>query len=134
MRAPKEIVVLIVLLLLAMASVLWYVIDRRARQHAAPPVAVQPSGPAPQPSAAAPDSRVSPGQPPTPAPAPASPVDLAKHDGQTIDFSSGQPVVKQSAADKAALDAGLKDIADATKDVTFDPPKPANPPPATGKP
>jgi len=52
-----------------------------------------------------------------------NPVDLAKHDGQTIDFSSGKPVVKDSPEDKAALDAAAKDLAEASKGVTFDPPK-----------
>ncbi len=52
-----------------------------------------------------------------------NPVDLAKHDGQTIDFSSGKPVVKDSAEDQAALDAAAKDLAEASKGVTFDPPK-----------
>jgi hypothetical protein len=60
-------------------------------------------------------------------------VDLTKHDGQTLDFSSGKPVVKDSPEDKAALDAGAKDLADATKGVTFEPvkkaPEPAPVPP-----
>lgn len=51
------------------------------------------------------------------------PVDLTKHDAQTIDFSSGKPVVKDSPQDKAALEAGLKEIEAATATVTFDPPK-----------
>ena len=111
MRLPKEIAILLILLIVAMASVLGYVIVRRSRWHRAPPVAVQPAGTA---------------TPKKPAVGEASPVDLTKHDGETVDFSSGRPVIKQSAADKAALDAGLKDIADATKDVTFGPPpKPA---------
>jgi predicted negative regulator of RcsB-dependent stress response len=53
----------------------------------------------------------------------AEPVDLTKHDGQTIDFSSGKPVVKDSAEDKAATDAAVKDMAEATKGVTFEPVK-----------
>jgi hypothetical protein len=63
----------------------------------------------------------------------AEPVDLTKHDGQTIDFSSGKPVVKDSAEDKAATDAAVKDMAEATKGVTFEPvkkaPEPASVPP-----
>jgi len=98
-----------------MGAVLWYVLDRRARMHAAPALAASP-GPA----------TAAPGAPLT------SPVDLTQHDAQTIDFSSGQPVVKQSPEDKAALEAGLRDIAAATKEVTFEPPKkmasPAPPP------
>ena len=59
-------------------------------------------------------------------------VDLARHDGQTIDFSSGRPVVKTAPADQAALDRALQDMADATRDVTFAPTAgtTAAPPPA----
>ena len=98
MRRSKEIMILLALLVGMMGFVLWYVIDRRAKQRAMPPVAARPI-------------------------TPAAPVDLTKHDQQTIDFSSGKPVVKDSPADKAALAAGLKDIAEATKDVTFEAPK-----------
>jgi hypothetical protein len=44
---------------------------------------------------------------------------VAIQDGKTIDFSGGSPVVKDSAADKAALAAALRDIDAATKTVTF---------------
>ena len=40
-------------------------------------------------------------------------------DGKTVDFSSGKPVIKDGAADKAALDAAVKEIDEASKDVTF---------------
>jgi hypothetical protein len=60
---------------------------------------------------------------PPPAPAPAAPVDLAKHDGQTIDFSSGQPVVKNAAADQAAIAKAVKEMEAAAKSVTFGPPE-----------
>ncbi len=59
----------------------------------------------------------------SPPPPPAEPVDLTKHDRQTIDFSSGQPVVKNSAEDKAAIDAAMKDIESAEKETTFEAPK-----------
>jgi hypothetical protein len=62
-----------------------------------------------------------------PSPATAEPVDLTKHDGQTIDFSSGQPVVKDSPADRAALEKAAKEMEEATKDMTFTPPKPKEP-------
>lgn len=127
MRLPKEIAALVILLILAIAGVLGYVIDRRARLKAAPPVAALPAAPAqlapgplppgpmnPTPPAKAATAAVPAGKPET--------VDLTQHDGSTVDFSSGHPVVTQSASDKAALQAGLKDIADATKDVTFGPP------------
>jgi hypothetical protein len=47
------------------------------------------------------------------------PATVALQDGATIDFSNGSPVVGSSAADKAALDAGVKAIDEATKNVTF---------------
>jgi len=46
-------------------------------------------------------------------------------DGKTIDFSDGSPAVKDSAADRAAIDAAVKDIDAASRDVSF----PAEPPP-----
>ncbi|HKB56409.1 MAG TPA: hypothetical protein VKC51_02370 [Lacunisphaera sp.] len=47
MRRSKEIMILFVLLVGAMGFVLWYVIDRRARMQAPPPVAARPVTPAP---------------------------------------------------------------------------------------
>jgi hypothetical protein len=106
MRRSKEIIVLLTLLVGAMAFVLWYVIDRRAKNRAAPPAAARSLSPAP-------------------------PVDLTKHDGQTVDFSTGQPVVKNNPQDQAAIDAAVKDMSEATKGVTFKAqPKPAPPAPA----
>jgi hypothetical protein len=49
--------------------------------------------------------------------APPSPVPI--QDAKTINFSNGSPVVGNSAADKAALDAGVKEIDDATRNITF---------------
>lgn len=96
--------VLLVLLLGMMGFVIWYVIDRRAKMRlpATPAAAVN-----------------------------AAPVDLTQHDSQTIDFSSGRPVVKDTAADRAAIEQAKRDMAEAVKGVTFGPPaKPAVPPPA----
>jgi hypothetical protein len=45
--------------------------------------------------------------------------------GATIDFSTGSPMVKMQGKDQEALDKALKEIAEATKDVTF----PPSPPP-----
>ncbi len=60
---------------------------------------------------------------------PPAPVDLTRHDGQTIDFSSGRPVVKDSPGDKAALDKAAQEMAEAAKGVTFEAPrKKAEPP------
>ena len=108
MRRSKEIIVLIVLLAGMIGFVLWYVIDRRARTRATPPVATKPAQPA-------------------------EPVNLTKHDGQTIDFSSGKPVVKDSPADRAAIEQAAKEMAEAAQGVTFGPS--AKPPPEpAGKP
>ncbi|MBI5424090.1 MAG: hypothetical protein HZA32_08370 [Opitutae bacterium] len=105
MRRSKEIVVLLVLLVGVMAFVLWFVRARRAELKSKP----------------AAEKFVGPVAAPNP------PVDLAKHDAKTIDFSSGKPIVKDTAADQAALQQGLKDIEEATRSVTFDPPKQEEP-------
>lgn len=115
-----------------------------------PPTAAKSGGPAPSAPVANPpasgQTSVAPASmPPAAQPAARSassapaqtdtPIDLTQHDNQTIDFSGGKAVVKETPEDKAALDAGLKEIADATKDVTFGPPKkPTPPPPAPAKP
>ena len=55
---------------------------------------------------------------------PAAPVarpEVAIQDGKTLDFSSGQPVVKDSAAEKAIIDDAVKEMREAAKDVTFPP-------------
>lgn len=117
MRRSKEIVVLLALLVGAGAFVLWYVADRRSRLRAMPPAEPKVVGP------------VVPGSAPvTPAAVPAQPVDLAKTDGSTVDFSSGKPVVKQSAEDQAAIAAAKKDMDAALSEVSFEPAnKPAPP-------
>jgi hypothetical protein len=53
--------------------------------------------------------------PVAPKPAPVTPI----VDGATLDFSGGKPSVGTSAADKAAMDAALKQIDEANKSVTF---------------
>ena len=66
-------------------------------------------------------------------PKPASPAKepVAIQDGKTIDFSSGQAVVKDDAKEKAALQRSLSEIEAATANVTFEPkPAPANSAPA----
>lgn len=45
-------------------------------------------------------------------------------DGKTIDFSSGQSVVRDDAADRAALEKAKREIDEATADITFAPTKP----------
>jgi hypothetical protein len=42
-------------------------------------------------------------------------------DGTTIDFSSGKPVVNNSAAEKAIIDAAVKAMNDAVKNIKFAP-------------
>ncbi|HET7527021.1 MAG TPA: hypothetical protein VFK10_13855 [Burkholderiaceae bacterium] len=142
MRRKPELWILGGLLVAAMAFVLWYVAGRRAQLHATPPATLaRPSQPTPAPAPSAPAPNPTPAPAPaapavvadvlpataTPAkaaaPTPAEPVDLTQHDHQTVDFSGGKPVVKNTAADKAAIDAALKDIESAEKDVTFESPK-----------
>ena len=109
MLRSKEILFLLVLLVGAMAFVLWYVVDRRAKNRAAPPVAARTLAPEP-------------------------PVDLTKTDGKTVDFSSGRPVVKDAAADQAAIDAAMKDIREAAQGVTFEAARQAPAPAAAAAP
>ena len=47
-------------------------------------------------------------------------------DGKTIDFSSGRPAVHDGPAERAAMDAAVKRMDEAAKDVTF-PPDPQKP-------
>lgn len=49
---------------------------------------------------------------------------VAIRDGETIDFSSGKPVVKKSAHEKAIIDAAVKEMDEAAKSVTFGPTTP----------
>ncbi len=120
MRRSKEIIVLLTLLVGAMGFVLWYVIDRRAKNRAAPAPVTRNLSPEP-PSAGTQTVRP-----------PQEPVVLdAQTERKTVDFSTGQAVVKDSAADRAAIDEAMKDIAAASKEVTFEPtPKPKAAPPA----
>lgn len=97
MKGQKEIIVLLVLLAVAAGGVLLYVINRRATMLAQP-VATKTIGPL----------------------APAPMVDLTKHDGQTIDFSTGRPKVAETPEDRAALEQGLKDIEEARRGVIFE--------------
>lgn len=59
------------------------------------------------------------------------PKPVAIEDGKTIDFSSGRPVVKNDAADQAALEKAKREMEEATAAVTFEPTKP--PPPQDSK-
>ncbi len=113
--------VLLALLVGAMGFVLWYVVDRRAKNRAAPPPAATRTL-APEPPATGPQTVLPPKQDVT--------LD-ATTERKTVDFSSGQPVVKDSDADRAAIDEAMKDIAAASKEVTFEPtPAPKSAPPA----
>lgn len=116
MHRSKEILVLLALLLGAVAFVLWYVADRRAAMRAAP-------------AATAPKAIG-----PVAAELPFVPLG-GPNEGKTIDFSSGQPVVKDSPEDRAAMEKALKEIAEATQNVTFGPaataPSPTPTTPAT---
>ncbi len=62
----------------------------------------------------------------TPPPATA-PAEVPIQDGKTINFSSGQPQVQDTAEDRAALEKAKHEMDEASKDVTFAPTKPAEP-------
>jgi hypothetical protein len=51
------------------------------------------------------------------------PLQVPIQDGATIDFSTGHPQVRMQGKDQEALDRALKEMAEATKNVTFPPPK-----------
>lgn len=108
MRRSKEIIVLLTLLLGAAAFVLWYVIDRRAENRAAAvPTEPRSIGPLVNQAGAS--------QPW---------VELGgEHEGKTIDFSGGQPVIRDTPEDRAAIATALKEINEAVKEVTFEAPK-----------
>ena len=57
--------------------------------------------------------------------------EVAIQDGKTIDFSSGKPVVKDSAKEKAAIEKAVKEKEEAAKGVTFT--SPTAPPAAPKK-
>jgi hypothetical protein len=50
------------------------------------------------------------------------PVDLTEHDGKTIDFSSGKPVIKDTPEDRAAIAEAQQEMDAAVRGITFDPP------------
>ena len=119
MRRSKELIVLVVLLLGTVAFVLWYVVDRRAEQRTNPVKEPRSIGPLAAPAGTA----VSPASPG----GTAGPLDFEKVDGKTLDLSSGRPVLKDSTEDRAAMDAALKEMEEASKDVLFEAPKPKEP-------
>jgi hypothetical protein len=45
--------------------------------------------------------------------------------GATIDFSLGAPMIRSDATDKAAIEKAMKEMTEATKDLTFPPSAPA---------
>jgi hypothetical protein len=55
---------------------------------------------------------------------------VAIQDGKTLDFSSGKPVLKDSADEKAIIEQSVKEMNEAAAGVTFGPaPKPPAPDP-----
>lgn len=57
-----------------------------------------------------------------PSSTPASPNEVAIQEGKTIDFSSGSADIRSTPADQAAIDAALKEMQEATRNISFDPP------------
>lgn len=50
--------------------------------------------------------------------------EVAIQDGKAIDFSSGKPVVKDTAKEKASIDKAVKEMDEASQGVTFSSPAP----------
>jgi hypothetical protein len=59
------------------------------------------------------------------------PATVPIEEGKTIDFSSGQPVIKDEAADRSAIQKAQREMDEAAANITFAPtkPQPASPPP-----
>lgn len=73
-------------------------------------------------------------QPPPPATMPAAQIapaaparEVAIEDGKTIDFSKGAADIRSNPADQAAIDAALKEMQEATKNISFEAPAKATP-------
>lgn len=47
------------------------------------------------------------------------PPEIPIEDGKTIDFSQGKAEIRNTTEDQAAMDAALKEMEEAAKDVTF---------------
>ena len=61
---------------------------------------------------------------PAPATRPSPTVEIAIEDGKTIDFSKGSAEIRSNPSDQDAIAAALKEMQEATKDMTFGaPPK-----------
>ena len=60
--------------------------------------------------------------------------EVAIQDGKTIDFSSGLPIVKDDAKQKAAIEKSVKEMELAAKGVTFPPKAPGEKKPADSLP
>ncbi len=96
MRRNPELLILAGLLIAAIAAVLWYVADRRAKLRATPSTAlVQSSRPEPMPGPATSSL------PSSAAPKSTEPASPVRRDQPLSDLPSSQPVAKNSAEDKA---------------------------------
>lgn len=50
--------------------------------------------------------------------------EVAIQDGKTIDYSSGKPVIKDTAKEKASIEKSVKEMEEAAKGVSFSSPQP----------
>jgi pyruvate/2-oxoglutarate dehydrogenase complex dihydrolipoamide acyltransferase (E2) component len=136
MISSKRVVWLLVAGAIVAALLLWRADDSPSSTTAPAPVTAAPAAPsgtspAPAPLPVLPAVASAPAEEPAPVavdpPAPpAPPLPLAPgvepiQDQKTIDFSSGKAVVKEDEAEKAAIEAALKEIEEAVKGVTFGP-------------
>lgn len=105
-------------LALALAAFAIGIAIKLRRPEKPPPIATKPAPFRPPPSA----SPFAP--PPNQGVAPKPKPFVAIENGKTLDFSSGAPILKDTAQEKAIIDKSVKDMEDALKDVSFGPPPP----------
>ena len=123
----KAAVLMLVSALLALGGVIWWL-----RPTAPGNVAPSPLSPSSSPSSPAVASPAPASLPPTtggPAIMAQPKPSVAIQDAKTIDFSSGKPVVKDSAEEKAIIEQSVREMNEAAAGVTFGP----SPPPAPKK-
>jgi len=119
----KAAVLMLVSALLAFGGLIWWL--RPDAPRAVTPSPLSPSSPAvasPAP-ASLPPTTGGPAIMAQPKPS------VAIQDAKTIDFSSGKPVVKDSAEEKAIIEQSVREMNEAAAGVTFGP----SPPPAPKK-
>jgi len=118
----KAAVLMLVSALLALGGVIWWLRPSAPRAVAPSPLSPSPSSPSVASPAPAPLPPTAGGPAIMAQPKPS----VAIQDAKTIDFSSGKPVVKDSAEEKAIIEQSVREMNEAAAGVTFGPsPAPA---------